>query len=172
MIWRSDDIWHGCDVQKLKDMDYLFDKHGIKEVLALVMYEKGEPFNEDNDLMKCLREKIERGNEIALHGYDHKDITSLSTRDALFELIQAKKQIEDLLEVKIRYYVPPYHIISPELTMYLKVIGLEVLAGNGADLVPLVNTYETTPTEMFWFHWWEMNIKKLEQWLIKYKEIG
>lgn len=148
-------------------MDLLFQEHGIKEILSVIMYEKGKPFNEDNNLMKFLREKIERGNEIALHGLDHKDITTLSTKDALFELLGAKKEIEDLLEIKIRYYVPPYHKITPELETYLNLAGLEVIAGNGADLVPLINIESRTDTEMYYYHWWELKLDKLKLFLEK-----
>ena len=168
MIKRSDDIAYGCDSKKLTQMSEILGQ----ENLALVYYghphgtnEIDRPFNEDNDLMTYLREQIKKGSEIVLHGYDHKDITTLSTKEAVWELIRAKKAIQDLLEVNIRYYVPPYHKITQELTGYLKVIGLEVLTDkNAEDLVQVLksNNKIRLDTEMVYYHWWEMDIDKLK----------
>jgi predicted deacetylase len=171
MIHRSDDITVDCDVVKLRELDEIFGK----EILAVVykgrIDGKGLTFNENDELMRFLKEKIKRGSEIALHGYYHRDITQKPTGEAIWELIQAKKEIESLLEVKIRYYVPFQHKITQEIIDYLKVIDIEVLLDDGQDLAQLMrdNQLPNPESKQLWYHWWELNVNKLKTYLERMK---
>ena len=164
MIFRSDDICVDTDVGKLKQIDEIMGKELLSVVYKGGIDGQGETFNENPELIRFLRDKIEQGSEIALHGYYHTDITLKTTPEALWELIQAKKEIESLLEVKIRYYVPFQHKVTQEIVEYLKVIGIETLTGDGQDLVQLIkdNQLPNPDNEELYYHWWELDINKLK----------
>lgn len=52
------------------------------------------------------------GHEIALHGYEHRNHLFRSTRTIIYDLTKAKEIVETATGVKIRYYRPPYGVIS------------------------------------------------------------
>lgn len=50
----------------------------------------------------------ESSNEIALHGLDHRRLTSLTSAQAAQSITRGKSEIEQMLGVQIRWFRPPY----------------------------------------------------------------
>jgi len=161
VIYRSDDITVDTDVHKLRLLDEVFGKELLAVVYKGGIDGQGDTINENSELLRFLKDKIKQGSEIALHGYSHTDITLKTLPEAIWELIQAKKEIESLLEVKIRYYIPFQHKITQEIIDYLKVIGIETLC-DGQDLVQLMKDNQLpNPEFTLYYHWWEVDYNNL-----------
>jgi peptidoglycan/xylan/chitin deacetylase (PgdA/CDA1 family) len=55
-----------------------------------------------------VREIRDGGHEIALHGFDHTPLTSLSHSAAVRALQNARQRLEDIVRLPVTYYRPPY----------------------------------------------------------------
>lgn len=55
-----------------------------------------------------LREVIAAGHEIALHGPDHRRITDFSAAEVSRRTADSRARLEDLAEVEVRWFRPPY----------------------------------------------------------------
>jgi len=180
MLIRGDDISVETDANKLKEISDCFNELQTQEVLAIVPFGKVirpievelevNKFNENGLLVKYLKDRIESGTEVALHGWEHINITEPELEDAIWEIIKARDYIEKLLEVKVKYFVPPFHIINKDLKYWLESLGFEILAGEGEDLDKLAKKYQSfkKETTMLWYHWWETDIEELKKWIKKY----
>ncbi|WP_334149185.1 polysaccharide deacetylase family protein [Microbacterium sp.] len=60
-----------------------------------------------------LRRIVAEGHEIALHGADHRRLTSYTGDDALRMLDASRAELERLAAVPIRWYRPPYGALTP-----------------------------------------------------------
>ena len=60
-----------------------------------------------------LRRIVAEGHEIALHGADHRRLTSYTGADALRMLDASRAELEQLAAVPIRWYRPPYGALNP-----------------------------------------------------------
>jgi len=170
--FRNDDICYGTDVEKLKEIQFLIGK----EYLAVIPFGTMNPkdkhkFNEDDKLMRYLQDRVKAGDEICLHGWKHLDITKYKIKDTIWRIIEAKSYLERALDIKIKYFVPPFHLINSEIEHWLKVIGLEVLDGRDSeDLDALAETNQQPAKEIFYYHWWKTDIDKLKIWLENYQK--
>lgn len=55
-----------------------------------------------------VRDIVDQGHEVALHGVDHRRITTMSLREAERYLLGARRELEDLTGVPVNLYRPPY----------------------------------------------------------------
>lgn len=55
-----------------------------------------------------LREVRDAGHEIALHGPDHRPLTSFGAREVGRRTRDARRELEDLAQVPVRWFRPPY----------------------------------------------------------------
>ncbi len=60
-----------------------------------------------------VRSVLTAGHEIALHGADHRALTSFSAADAASRLARARIELEDVTGTAVRWYRPPYGAQSP-----------------------------------------------------------
>ena len=67
------------------------------------------------------------GHEIALHGIDHTPLPRLGHRGALRTLVEARRRLEEVAEVPVRYYRPPYGAQSPASWLAARRAGLQVV---------------------------------------------
>ena len=55
-----------------------------------------------------LREVRDAGHEVALHGPDHRALTSFASREVGRRTRDARRELEDLAQVPVRWFRPPY----------------------------------------------------------------
>lgn len=90
-----------------------------------------------------LRDVVEAGHEIALHGVDHQPISQMSYAEVLRRTVDAKRELEDAVGAPIRWFRPPYGAQS--LTSFRAV--------KNADLTPVLwgatawDSREATPAQ-------------------------
>jgi peptidoglycan-N-acetylglucosamine deacetylase len=60
-----------------------------------------------------VRDVLSRGHEVALHGADHRRLTSIPYRDLVLQTRDAKAELEDLAGAPVRFFRPPYGAQSP-----------------------------------------------------------
>lgn len=90
-----------------------------------------------------LRETIDAGHEIALHGIDHRRLTRVPHRQRVAAIADGRRRLEDLAQVPVRWFRPPYGAQTPRLWAAIRKQGLtSVLWGPAAhdwlDLPPAV----------------------------------
>lgn len=73
------------------------------------------------------RELYENGHEIALHGNDHRRITTLPFRQAVLYLRDSRDELEQISGSRVKIYRPPYGAQSLVSYMAVKRAGLEAV---------------------------------------------
>ncbi|WP_375431137.1 polysaccharide deacetylase family protein [uncultured Friedmanniella sp.] len=76
---------------------------------------------------ELVREIRDSGHEIALHGFDHTPLPSLPHRAAVRVLNEARLRLEDVAQVRVSYYRPPYGKQTPTSWLAARRAGLEVV---------------------------------------------
>ena len=78
-----------------------------------------------------LREVQAAGHEIALHGPDHRPLTSFSHREAVSRTLRARGDLEDLVGERVRWFRPPYGSQSPSTWLAARRAGLYPVLWSG-----------------------------------------
>jgi peptidoglycan/xylan/chitin deacetylase (PgdA/CDA1 family) len=80
-----------------------------------------------------LREAIDAGHEIALHGIDHRRLTRMPQDTRVAAIADGRRRLEDLAQVPVRWFRPPYGAQTPRLWSAIRRQGLtSVLWGPAA----------------------------------------
>ncbi|MBD8078949.1 polysaccharide deacetylase family protein [Cellulosimicrobium arenosum] len=74
-----------------------------------------------------VRRAVAEGHEIALHGADHGRLTRLSTRAAVSSVLGARRAVEDVAQVPVRFFRPPYGASTLRVNAALRARGLDVV---------------------------------------------
>jgi peptidoglycan/xylan/chitin deacetylase (PgdA/CDA1 family) len=84
-----------------------------------------------SDRAETHREIIERmlreGHEVALHGIDHTNLTTVSGREAIRRIRRAKRTIEAITRRPIRYYRPTYGAVGIPALIGARLLGMDVV---------------------------------------------
>jgi hypothetical protein len=142
---RMDDIWatndddrHGYSFENLNKTIGILKKHNTTALLAVTPFlydtqqDKTRPLNSDERVVTLLKELIDEGWEIALHGYSHYcpkdnqcefDGKTLAEDVAMLE--EGKTYLEDLLDTEIAKFVSPKNRMPLNLGTALEQVGLQ-----------------------------------------------
>lgn len=87
----------------------LFDKYNVKATFFVLAW-VAERYPE------LVREIVDKGHELANHGYDHKRITNMTREQFKEDLTRSKNILEDISGVRIKgYRAPSYSIVTDNL---------------------------------------------------------
>ncbi|WP_435736845.1 polysaccharide deacetylase family protein [Cellulosimicrobium sp. PMB13] len=70
---------------------------------------------------------VAEGHEVAVHGADHRRLTRLGTRAAVGSVLGARHAVEDVAQVPVRLFRPPYGASTLRVNATLHACGLEVV---------------------------------------------
>lgn len=102
----------------------VLDEHDAKAVFfALVTRTRRSP--------GLVRDLAAQGHEIALHGLDHRRITTLGLREADRWIAHAKAELEDELGREVRWFRPPHGAQSPQHRLMMARHGLRPVLWSG-----------------------------------------
>ena len=73
------------------------------------------------------RRAIDAGHEVGLHGVDHTDLTTLSTREVLRRTRDGRRRLEGVLGAPIRWFRPPYGEQRLRTYAMVRAAGLDVV---------------------------------------------
>ncbi|CAH0223898.1 Peptidoglycan-N-acetylglucosamine deacetylase [Microbacterium oxydans] len=71
-----------------------------------------------------LRRIVAEGHEVALHGADHRRLTSYTGVDALRMLEKSRTELEQLAAAPVRWYRPPYGALNPSTWRAVRRAGM------------------------------------------------
>lgn len=98
----------------------VLDAHGARSTFFLLVGQA----EQHPDLVRAIGV---RGHEIALHGFDHRPLTSLPTRSVAGQLATARRRLEAVAERPVHWYRPPYGKITPGRWLAARRAGLDVV---------------------------------------------
>ncbi|MFT3945104.1 MAG: polysaccharide deacetylase family protein [Ancrocorticia sp.] len=67
------------------------------------------------------------GHEIALHGLDHRRLTTLSHSEAAASIVRGKAELEAALDVQVRWFRPPYGAHDLSIWRAARSAGMDVM---------------------------------------------
>jgi len=183
-ILRNDDISFDTNLEKLKQIQSIFEKHGLREVYSIVPFGRsiydsdqythnmpletlegllGTEFIGTNlELVRFLHESISRGHQISLHGWSHTRVTDYDDKEE--RIARAKEYVENLFGTKVQYFVPPFNHYNQHVVTACQNLGLPISIGGG-QLEEFVKRNLHAPHDMYWYHYWRLNPEELDQWL-------
>jgi peptidoglycan/xylan/chitin deacetylase (PgdA/CDA1 family) len=71
-----------------------------------------------------VREVVEAGHEVGLHGLDHVRLTNLPAVEVRRRTMDGKAELEDLLGLPVRWFRPPYGAQQPRTWLAIRQAGL------------------------------------------------
>jgi peptidoglycan/xylan/chitin deacetylase (PgdA/CDA1 family) len=74
-----------------------------------------------------LRSMVAQGHELGVHGWDHVPTLLRSLPRLSGEILRTKESVEDLTGVPVRWYRPPYGLVSAETFAAARSAGLELV---------------------------------------------
>ncbi|GAB3247265.1 hypothetical protein GCM10027425_02960 [Alteromonas gracilis] len=89
-----------------------------------------------------LREVIAAGHEIALHGPDHRRLTDFTAAEVAQRTADSRSRLEDLAQVEVRWFRPPYGRQGLSHWRSVRELGLET-----AMWGPTLRDWESVPHE-------------------------
>ncbi len=112
--------WDGFELRVERNMRRLleiFERHGVRSTLFLLGWvAERRP--------RLVRDALAAGHELAVHGYDHRCVTSLTPREFRADVRRTKDIVEQIAGVEvIGYRAPNYSIV--EETMWAMEVLLE-----------------------------------------------
>ncbi|SDN92469.1 Peptidoglycan/xylan/chitin deacetylase, PgdA/CDA1 family [Actinomyces ruminicola] len=78
-----------------------------------------------------VQELVRAGHEIALHGMDHRRVTTLRRRELTPWLRDARAELEDIAGVPVRWFRPPHGAQSPRSRLAAAAAGLSTVLWSG-----------------------------------------
>lgn len=182
MLFRNDDIAVDSDLDQLRKIQAVFEKHNLREVYSIMAYgggiysdythempleelEKrlGDKLLETNPaVVAFLKESLARGHKISMHGWQHTRVTDYP--DVQDRIAKAKQYLEGLLDAQIEYFVPPFNHYNQRVLEACRNLGLPVSIGGG-QLEKLVDEDRFENHQMYWYHFWRLDEERLDAWL-------
>jgi peptidoglycan/xylan/chitin deacetylase (PgdA/CDA1 family) len=194
MIFRNDDVANGCNIEQFKEIRGIFEEFGLREYYSVVpmginIYKPNahlilRPELEEilgNNLViddkkadNFIRESLDRGHKIALHGWKHTLITAYTYQEQLEYITQAKEFLENNYGVRIEHFVPPFNAFDYNTEDVCRQLGMRILGGNKNMLEQQVR--ENIPFNKYehcWYHAWRfyengLSPNMLREYLKKY----
>lgn len=185
MLFRNDDVCFGFDYDKYKEVQGVFEEFGIKELYSVIPFGNniytpnahllgkqelasvlGEQLiTEDDKADRFIKESLERGHEIGLHGWTHTLIT-LYSKEEQFDNIKKAKEFLESRYGKIKYFIPPFNSYDDNTVKVCNELGLQILGRNKSQLEWLVRDNEDIKDTHYWYHAWRFNnLDDLRKWL-------
>ena len=87
-------------------------------------------FSADSQLILSISEAMRGGSEVTAHGWSHQEFVNLSYDDQVQELLQAKKDIRDVLGVEVSVLVPPLFTYNNDTLRAMNETGYDVLSSD------------------------------------------
>ncbi len=108
----------------------VLDAHAVRSTFFLLV----DQAERHPDLARAI---AARGHEIALHGLDHRPLPPLGGRRAHAYLVDARRRLEAIVGVRVRWYRPPYGKQTPTTWFAARRAGLDVVvwSADAADWV-------------------------------------
>lgn len=174
MIFRNDDVCFGMNVNWYRQIRSVFEKYNLKEMYSVVPVGKvfyvGDPFRmseeelankigdefllDDKDAVEFIKESLERGHSISLHGWKHTIITR--EPDQADKIKYYKNMLEYYFKTEIAYFVPPFNFCDAETERACDEAGLVLLGPSQNQLEwavgGKVEIYGNIP--YCWYHAW------------------
>lgn len=76
---------------------------------------------------QIVRRMVAEGHEVAVHGVDHRRLTHLGARAAVASVLAARRAVEDVAQVPVRWFRPPYGASTLLVNAALRARGLDVV---------------------------------------------
>lgn len=186
MIYRNDDVCFGFDAGKYKEVRDIFEEFGLRELYSVIPFgqniytpnahllSKQELINilgdhvitDDKEADNFIKESLDRGHSIGLHGWKHVLLSHFSADDQLRNICEAKDFLEKRYNTKIRYFIPPFNSYDEGTINACRQLGLQILGRNTSQLEWLVRDNEEIKDEHCWYHAWRFNNpNELRLWL-------
>ena len=144
-IFRLDDITPKANWKNIEKIEKIFDKYWIKPIIWIVPNNKDpylNRFKENNDFWEEIQKLNKKWWIIAQHWYEHIDITSkswilwinnrsefvgISYKEQLDKLKKWKKNLENKLLIKIKWFMAPDHSFDKNTLKALKKLDFEYI---------------------------------------------
>ena len=88
---------------------------------------------------------VAAGHEVALHGLDHRRLTSLPRREAFDSITSGKAELEDALGVEVRWFRPPYGAHNLRIWRHVRSLGMQMVLWG-----PSLHDWTDLPAERRW----------------------
>ncbi len=127
VIFRLDDIQDRyLDAVQIKIMD-LFLSRGEHLTIGLVMHH----FGNDTLILNKISEGHKKGLfELALHGWEHKNYSTLSEQEQKSSLYKANERMQMIFGKTSDIFIPPYNKFNNDTLNAIKELGIKIMSSS------------------------------------------
>ena len=87
-------------------------------------------FGEDDELVNAVKGALQSGSEVAVHGWDHEDLTQFSKTDQEVLLFRGKARIKSVLGYDTSILVPPMFSFNQDTLNAMQAAGFNVISSD------------------------------------------
>lgn len=134
VVFRLDDVQDFWLIdQQVAIMD-LFVSHNSTLALGLIM----DDFGDDKVLLEQIKRGTDKGLlELALHGWQHLDHSTLDTSTQVRHFSQANDKLKTMTGAKFDVFIAPYNKFNADTIKAMEITGIRILSGDKDDPYPI-----------------------------------
>jgi GT2 family glycosyltransferase len=174
-LYRDDDISLDSDIGQLKEIQSIFEKYDIRETYSVVPFGKTnelnkhfnwwseeeclamtgiEPITNNPIIISFLKESLDRGHQISLHGHTHTKIAEYPIGEIFEKIREGKKLLEETFGIEIKHYVSPFNQDNEKIRKVCDALKLKFIDGSGDQLEDCVRKNIPADKDFAWYHYW------------------
>ena len=130
---------------------------------------------------KCFMKIVNSGNEIASHGYWHKDHSKISDDEQINEIKMTEELVEKTCGIKMALFAPPSGAFNKRTPVIADTLGYKTIMwthdtidwrDQNEEVIYSRATKDASAGDLILCHPTECTAKALERIILKYKELG
>jgi peptidoglycan/xylan/chitin deacetylase (PgdA/CDA1 family) len=86
-------------------------------------------FGQDNELIEAIKQNINSGSEITVHGWEHENMSQYTFSEQKIRLINSKQLLKDTLNVETDILVPPMFSYNDDTIRAMEETGYATISG-------------------------------------------
>jgi len=194
LIIEIDDYWnidetsqyferYGYTMERFRSVSDVIDKHGFVATLGVTPQifveelRKNYPLNEDEEMMKYLKELNSKGYELGMHGYNHCRNVNYCPKyeEVWYNIFNGKMELEEMLGVSFMTYFPPGNTWTTEQYENVKKAGFLMIGNTHVPKAYFDENVIITQKgydPIYVYKWYALDFKHTpyEEWVDEYNE--
>lgn len=125
VVIRLDDVQDYA----FKEAQLFLLEHSQKNNIPLTLAIIPNYFGNDQQLVETVKQSIYYGSEVAVHGWNHENLTQFSLIEQKTKLQKGKNSLEAILNCETKTLVPPMFSYNNDTLKAMEEIGYEIVSG-------------------------------------------
>lgn len=170
-------------METFRSVSNIIDKHDFVATLGVTPYifveetRENYPLDEDEEMMRYLKELSLKGYELAMHGYNHCRNQNYCPKyeEVWYNIFNGKIELEEMLGRSVTTYFPPGNTWTTEQYENVKKAGFVIIGNTHVPKAYFDDNVIITPRgydPIYHYGWYELDFRhtSYEEWIEEYEK--